>query len=284
LRLALKTTYESRLKAHLVRFKEEALNISESGTWRRKGKETVVPHILPPELAHRNLLPLYQDECWTYMNHPATKVKDHMYFHHLNSSQAMCLNLFFPFVADGGRLLPVLLEMLDLPQAPAHPHFEKVFDANENTNFDFYLEDNGGVPLAFFEVKLSEEGFGGANSKDVEKYRRKLDEYHQEHLSKYIKPKWLELDAFMVRYQVLRNLSYACKHAGSTLFFVVPKANEKLTEPLAELRDICPSELMDRVRVVYIEDFVEDILASSEVRKDRKLLTHFQEFKAKYVI
>jgi hypothetical protein len=273
-------TYRKNLLRHLVRYKEQILNIRASGTWSRKGKETDVGHILPKPLAKENLAGPLRDACWAYVHGPAQGIKLHRFFHHLNSSQAMCFNLFYPFVAEQDKAMPILLETLGLPPTTVSPAFERVLDRRENTNFDFSLETTKG-PFAFFEVKLSEDGFGEADAKQPDKYAWKLREFHQESLSRYIDGSWLELHAFMLRYQVLRNISYTCKFPQSTLFFVAPRANEKLRDSLAEIPDICRNGLTNRVRVLYLEDLIVKLEQASA--GDRTLSTHWQHFRQKYL-
>ncbi len=70
------------------------LHVKESGYWNYRGTLVEHKYILPPKLYMRNLLPGYLEEIGRYVKSDGVTIKLHQYFHHLNSSQAMCLNLF----------------------------------------------------------------------------------------------------------------------------------------------------------------------------------------------
>ncbi|GAI49533.1 unnamed protein product, partial [marine sediment metagenome] len=74
-----------------------------------------------------------------------SKISFHKYFHHLNSSQALCINLFFPLIVE--EKLDVILELLEIPKNTiTNACFEKESDieivagTDRKTNFDFYLQ------------------------------------------------------------------------------------------------------------------------------------------------
>jgi hypothetical protein len=84
-----------------------------------------------------NVLPAIRDQ---FFAHPcAEKIQLHRDFHHLNSSQALCFNTFFPFFGLPDVNPSVLLEALNLsPTAVKEWAFEHVADEKEGTNFDFF--------------------------------------------------------------------------------------------------------------------------------------------------
>ncbi|GIZ51102.1 PGN_0703 family putative restriction endonuclease [Noviherbaspirillum aridicola] len=276
-------TYGERLNAHLQRYKEEVLGLTESGYWSHQGRQVAHPHILPPARGHLNLLPAYRSEWVAYSRAATPAITHHKYFHHLNSSQAMCFNLFFPFCADEGRHMPRLLTALGLPGGTVRATFEKVFDKAESTNFDFFLEYEDGRKV-FFELKLSESGFGTASPRQwEEKYRRKLESFYRVPLSRLVDAQWLEPGRFMRHYQILRNVSYLASHAGSTLFFVFPRANDCLARDAAAIRKIAAGSLGHRVRILHLEDLVQGMLTMTPVLAPQ-LQEHYEHFRRKYVI
>ena len=132
------------------------MGIFEHGHY--SGKER--SHILPLIHERLNLLPHYRDHF--YGSH-YSKIKFHRYFHHLNSSQALCINLFYPLIAE--HRLELITRFLQLGMT-SYPEaiFEKVSDlesGRRRTNFDFHLRYSDGTEV-FFEVKYTERQFGKA--------------------------------------------------------------------------------------------------------------------------
>ena len=162
-------SFQSQLKDHLGDYKISNLGILEDGSWRNKRYR----HILPKELYKLNILETIRDEFWDYFE-SQNALKMHRYFYHLNSSQAMCFNLFYPFIMDNNRYLNILLGTLGLPtNGVSEASFEKVIDKPEGTNFDFYIGYENGMQI-LFEVKLQESGFGSAinNEERNKKFKR----------------------------------------------------------------------------------------------------------------
>jgi hypothetical protein len=88
----------------------------------------------------------------------------HQDFHHLNSSQAMCFNLFFPLFNDDQRGIPRLTTALGFSDgAIENVAFEFVPDSIESTNFDFFIRFRS-QRRVYFELKLSERSFGSAQN------------------------------------------------------------------------------------------------------------------------
>lgn len=274
--------YAARLNQHLAEYKQETLRLSTSGTWTYRGRAIHYPHILPADQWDLNLLPAYRQQCATYLATVSPTVHKHQYFHHLNSSQAMCFNLFFPFVHDKS-LMPLLLDVLRLPNGAATGQFEKVFDTEENTNFDFFLEYSDGNKT-FFELKLSEQGFGTADKRKwEEKYRAKFARYYQPLLAGFVPDKWLDPESFCNHYQILRNISYLNRHPGSKLLFIYPMANNGLAKDgkaIQELADM--SALKGRIAIVHLETLVSQLSVRVELDNDL-LQTQLKDFKLKYM-
>ena len=192
----------------------------------------------------------------------------------------MCFNLFSPFILkDGGRVDSRLLKALGLPPDRHYTgHFEKVFDKEENTNFDFCLEAKD--QKIFFEVKLAESEFGSCEND--ERHRRKLEQHYRPHLTDRVDARWLEQDTFFKHYQILRNLSYLGRYPGSGLVFIFPKANASLADSDEAIKKMVSKSLAPRVEILYLEYLVARILTLTE--DDAPLHEHFMQFKEKYVL
>ena len=132
--------FRDQVFAHLSRYKADVLGISEPGIFRHRGRELPKAHILP--LAHRekNILERYRAR---FFASDHARINFHRYFHHLNSSQALCINFFYPLIAENA--LRLFLEYLGVdPHADMRPLFEKESDierAATRTSFDFYIEN-----------------------------------------------------------------------------------------------------------------------------------------------
>lgn len=148
--------YNHHVKDHLAEYKTKRLKISENGIWIKNKRK--YPHILPKESERLNILEPYRDQFWEYRKQ-RPDLKLHRDFHHLNSSQAMCFNLFFPLLIDKD-LRPVLLkDILGCNTGLISGfEFEKVIDPKENTNFDLFLRLKDKTRI-FFEIKYSEPDF-----------------------------------------------------------------------------------------------------------------------------
>ena len=194
----MKTDYQQSLQTHLANYARNSLNVLEGGTYRGKA----YPHILPKSLQVLNLLETSRAALQAYLKtHPSIKL--HMYFHHLNSSQAFAFNLFFPFFsagADPARALSSTLGVDD--EITSDWEFEHIADANEGTNADVMWRTTSA--RVFCEVKLSERGFGKAIN-DPE-HRSKLEKIYKPRLTNMIASNFLEESTFFKNYQLLRNI------------------------------------------------------------------------------
>ena len=142
---------------HLSRYKVEVLRIHADGHFYYRGRNISMGHILPPERCKENILEGYRERFWSSAHSTFTP---HRYFHHLNSSQALCVNLFYPLIAENA--LGLLEQFLSLPvMTGPRPQFEKespIEVAVRRTSFDFCLE-RGAEGNVFVEVKYTEDAF-----------------------------------------------------------------------------------------------------------------------------
>ncbi|MDC0395266.1 hypothetical protein OAM77_05435 [Alphaproteobacteria bacterium] len=280
-------TYQVKLNEHLAQYRREVLGVKEAGKWAnpRTGLSATYEHILPDGYREKNICSPFRDRFWHQFREWAEKepshvVRLHRNFSHLNSSQALCFNLFYPLIADHNWALNFVHDVLSLPkERPRRQAFEWVEDPEEETNYDFFIQMQSGRKL-FFEVKLSEVGFGTTKA-DAE-HLAKLTRIYEPKLRKLVDGKWLEAATFCARYQLLRNMSHLTSK-DHLLFFVVPKANSSLKKSLEELPRITNGPLNGRVRVLYLEDLVSKITELLGAA-DGPLKDHYFEVKRKYVI
>ncbi len=250
------STYAQSLQRHLGVYKASRLGVKESGTFVHNGRELHYAHILPKELRWLNVLEPIRTEAREYLE-LHTQVKQHKYFHHLNSSQAFALNLFFPYFEQGSPT--ALLRAMGLPGEVAAWQLEHVADEAEGTNVDVMWHTSGGA-ATYCEVKLSEQEFGVA--RDDRRHRLKLDQIYRPVLEGQCSDELLEPEAFFARYQLLRNVWLAARNPESSAVFLVPRANATLWSQLRPLiRQLAPS-LARRVHAVAVEDVLAALVSS----------------------
>ena len=219
-------SFHNDIISHLVKYKGETLHVEKDGIFTYRGKGIPKAHILPTNYRNLNILPEYRNQ---FFKSEYANIKFHRYFHHLNSSQAMCINLFYPLVNE--EKLDLILDFLKLNclEQPV-PHFEKESEleqASRRTNFDFYLKCSSAINRRteiFFEIKYTENGFGKA--KPDEKHKKKFNETYLPLVknSVFLTDSCKEESIFLDHYQLLRNFvhatlsSYSNSKYGSHIF------------------------------------------------------------------
>lgn len=220
-----KMNFKAKVIKHMERYMADTLKITEKGLYHHEGEDLLYAHILPKEKSDYNILESYRSSYIAYRS--MKPITLHKYFHHLNSSQAMCINYFYPLLKE--KRLDVILSLLGIPGKPVYESacFEKesmIEGKNtRNTNFDFYMETTEGKKV-YFEIKYTEDDFA-KNKMDVEhqvKYLRTYDNLVKESLA-------IAEDArneafFLQNYQVMRNLLHI--DADSYVVFVYPEGNK----------------------------------------------------------
>ena len=271
-------SYQSQLKDHLGDYKTSYLGIEEDGFWRNKAYR----HILPKEHYKLNILETIRDEFWDYFE-TQDALKMHRYFYHLNSSQAMCFNLFYPFMMDNNRYLNILLGTLGLPtNGVSEVLFEKIIDKPEGTNFDFYIRYENGMQI-LFEVKLQESGFGSAINN--EERNKKFGQIYKKRMGNIISTRFQNRPVFFKYYQLIRNLTYLGYNDKTHLFFIMPFENKALENKTSELIHLLiEGKYKDRVNIKFLENLVSALSKKIETAGVDLLKNHLDWFASKYVI
>jgi hypothetical protein len=273
------TDYQRDIRRHMEQYKLERLGVTENGIWKRNGKE--YPHILPGALLKLNILETYRKEFWTYFDRRDPQVKLHHDFHHQNSSQAMCFNLFFPFLNDALLGIPCLVSTLGLVDGEAESViFEFVPVPSEGTNFDFFIRFRS-QSKSYFELKLSEEGFGSAQ--DDDHHNKKFENIYKSRVADRFLPEFCVAGQFFRNYQVMRNIWHIDLNAADLLFFILPRRNTLLEEAAKQIHNCVQEHYRDHIRVVYLEDLVSEIEKKVRDGQDR-LVTHFSLLREKHLI
>lgn len=266
-------SYQQWLKQHLATYKVQQLGVLDNGVWRRNRQPYA--HILPASLSHLNILEPYRAAFW-YDFSEHMHITLHPDFHHLNSSQAMCFNLFYPLLTN----LPILTAVLGLPHASVTAYaFEHISDPTEGTNFDFYLRLDSGTQL-FFELKLSENDFGTARPNARREGKRQA--IYIPRLIDTVDAACLNSIYFFQHYQLLRNMSYLHHDRSDMLFLIFPFQNSRLLAESTSILTNVKQPVHDKIRLIDLEVFVENILQAI-VREESTLKEHFLRFQDKYI-
>lgn len=263
---------------HLSQYKVDTLGIEDDGIFHYRGREVSKAHILPIAVRNKNILEQYRKH---YFASEHADIKFHQYFHHLNSSQALCINLFYPLIAESS--LDHLMAYLVLPEGyDLSPVFEKESDvevAARRTSFDFYVKQ-ASVGNIYVEVKYTEDGF--AHAKDDEEHRKK---FHNTYLSlvqqksAFLVPECQDCEVFLRHYQVLRNLVHVSDDDYVVLLF--PSGNKKVLDEAIYARDHLLTDAGSaRLKIVLLEEFTEYL---EEKFVGSKLDGYYQDFRKKYL-
>lgn len=242
------TEYAKELRTHLTAYKHWRLGVRRPGEFSHKGKILTYGHILPKELKWLNILEPFRLEIREFIrNHSALKL--HKYFHHLNSSQALTLNLFFPYFEGGPA--DVLIRALGQKGSVSQWAPELIVDSDEGTNVDVAWRNESGK-WTYCEVKLSEQDFGKA--KPDRRHLDKLERIYRPELHRHVPPELLEPGPFFAHYQIFRNIWVAARDPGSTVLFLLPEKNTRLWAPLRTIHAALGPKLQRYVRLVPLEN------------------------------
>lgn len=269
-----KCSYKKLMWQHLAAYKRSTLGVNDDGIWRRNGK--TYPHILPFGSQDLNILEPYREDFWKFFRKGTITL--HSDFHHLSSSQAMCFNLFYPFLAEDRKHLQILRAVFSLDEAIKDAEFECVVDPVEGTNFDFCIKTKS---MKFFELKLTEEKFGTAEADEA--HLSKFNNVYLPTIDGKFKQDFSSREVFLKNYQLMRNVWSLSTNTSDSFVCIVPKANDCLTEGIAFLQECLSEPYRKRVKVYFLEDFVMT-LEESIPRGLSRMRENLRLFREKYLL
>ena len=297
--------YPAFRKAKLAEYKNKYFTTG-CGFWRNRSYD----HILPIGEKEKNILGNFRGDFWIYLKEAGIRL--HPDFHHLNSSQALCFNLFFPlFHYDKKYLTYVLHRLFEVPSiyftpiedlkklisiqdvsasdrlakeledqfidqnGPVDVQFEKILNKSEFTNFDFFVKLKQGRKV-LFEIKYTERNF--KSEKNNATHNKKYHKIYRPKLEKILRAEFLTENFVFANYQIIRNLSYI--DDLTTVIFLFPAENQQLEKTEDLINQILLPEKRLHVRVVYLEDLVSKILNAPYLAELQPI---FEDFKLKYI-
>ncbi len=189
----------AKVAKQMGKYKREYLGIIDNYMWNGVEYE----HILAQDLWDLNLLDPIRDDLKEFINNGNSGIRLHHKIHHMNSSQAMCLNLFFPLYKNNELSIfakCINVDVVDIQEF----EYEKIMLPEEGTNFDAFMEDSCKKRI-FIEAKYTENEFGKGNEKS---HKEKRDSIYKMMLKDVITEDVINSDLFYKNYQLFRNLSY----------------------------------------------------------------------------
>jgi hypothetical protein len=265
--------YAVVLRKHLAEYAHDRLGVRESGTWEGR----TYRHILPEGLRYLNFLEGFRSEVTAHLK-SVPKVKLHRDFHHLNSSQAFALNLFFPFFSSGAQAAAVLTTALGTSGAPTWWELEHVPNPAEGTNVDVAWRLPDGTQM-FCEVKLSENQFGGAKADP--RHKAKLRDIYRPRLDGLVPEECLDERWFFPRYQILRMISLLATTKKGIVVFLLPKENQSAVSHLQEVLAKVTPAAANRIRVAHIETVLRQLTTDEDLAP--RLTVHANQLVEKYL-
>lgn len=266
-------TYSDKTKERLKNYKTKKFPNLSDGIW--KNNKQSYPHILPEINKNENILKTYRKETISYIDN--SRIKLHPDFHHLNSSQAMCLNFFFPLFKE--RKVEIITDLLGFVNEMVN--YETVYFEKDGleakfgrvpTSFDFYFETISGKKL-HFEIKYTEYEFG--------KSKINIDKFENVY-SNFLRPitsKFHDLQQFYDNYQILRNLIHIDKN--SYVIFIYPKDNKKIKKDAERVKtDFLLPDFSNNFFYLTWEECFDKV---SNFVFDGNLKAQLYEFKEKYI-
>lgn len=278
--------FQTRVTEHLGKYKQKTLKISEEGIFHYRGKDIPYEHILPKEKEQFNILERYRADFFD--SDYCKGIKLHRYFHHLNSSQAMCINFFYPLIKE--KSMESILDILEIREDDSNHVKEVCFEKTSHldkykgsaTNFDFYIKLDSGTNL-YFEIKYCENDFGIPDlTKDPEKYKNKYEHLYRSLLQSNpaLKEDYKPEEVFFNHYQVMRNLLHI--NEDSYVIFIYPSKNKGIRErALAASKEIIENGWKNHFILFTWEDLVGQL--KNELNSKELLDYYDKDFSHKYL-
>jgi len=293
--------FKKKVHEYLGRYKQDVLRIKEKGSYRSNKYDHILPiskgdDIYAIDGIHQyNLLPVYRDELWQYIVQQSLKKERflHTYSHHLNSSQMMCINFFYPFAVND-QIKKYLISVIQNDRSeiiqinnPENLKFEFEYESPKEkskgykpTNFDLYVSNND-LNL-YFEIKYTDD-FNACDKTKYEEYEKKYEDMYRGFANKVIKDEWNTPEHFCDNYQIMRNLVHIDEN--SFVIFLYHDKHTKTDKQVAKAKKFLKTDYQNRLICLTWDDLYSEIKKEmkSVFEKDADLEKHFKEFSEKYL-
>lgn len=256
-------TYIQKIKEHLADYKVHVLKINESGIWLNNKQQYT--HILPLNLYFKNLI---DEGYYKELYDIASTIKRHCNFHHLNSSQALAINLFglmqaendFSILQDNGIEISNYI----------YSKFE--YKESDDTTFDFYIKTQ--IRNIYFEIKYTEKTIATESKSKNNEYR--WSQYYEAPMISILKDTTNVKELFFSQYQLWRNI-VRISNNNDIVVFVFPSVRNDLKAEVVRTIEKVKPEYAHHIKILHI-----DAICKSGENHD-KFSSHYVEFKNKYL-
>ena len=274
-----------KILKNLSRYKIDVIREYQNGLYKhpRCGTIKKLPYILPKIDNHfKNTKNILSGIRAGFLNSNYKNIKPHVYFNHLNSSQAMCINFFYPLIKN--NLLDHVLSRIKINEPINHSEvkFEKdsnIENTGRKTNFDFYIKTKNNTNI-YFEIKYTERSFGSAKN-DIPHTRK----FHADYLPKlnlvsHINKDYHSKDKFFKNYQIMRNILNI--DVNSYVVIIYLKENEKLRIKCEEVKnEIILGPLTSHFLYIDWHDMFDWVY--NNIQNHTVLVKYYDDFHDKYL-
>ena len=270
-------TFSCKVLDHMKSYKERVLSVKEEV--RQSGR--TYGHILPEKYYEMNFSRDVREKL--VGSKYLSTIHWHRYSHHLNSSQVMAVNFFYPLLRQ--RELDTLLALMGIEDEvvydPSHISFSKISEMEKTegrkTCFDFHFRLKSGKEV-YVIAKYTQGCYGRAQEED---FLEKYEETYRPMLeaSEIIREAYRNEKDFLENYSVMRNLVHLSR--DSYLMVLYPRENWTVrSRALAAKEEI----VTDAFRAHYLPVVWEDLLELLMEKMKSNELARFYEswFKEKY--
>ena len=184
--------------------------------------------------------------------------------HHLNSSQILCYNFFRPLITNDGKATAELVSLLGKYGIAitnnATCQFEYTDKIKDRTQFDFYIKE--GEIEVFFEIKYTENCFGGPSSSDSAKRQYKNwyeEQFKQQQCLKEIPANTDDFIANYTHYYQLYRNTIRITDKNKHLILLYPKNNTTVNkEATTFIEDKIKEKYRGNIHILHWEDIVKE--------------------------
>jgi len=264
--------YQTRLRGHLFQYKEYNLGICAK-------QFDSAPDALPADLRELNILA----RCRKPFRHMARiNPLFHLQadFHCLASSQALCFNLFFPFLQQPKHWNGLLSILGCEAEEVERTEFDYSFGRSPEETFSFHFSSVGGRQF-FFDIKLAESCFGPSCQSAACSEPSVTCLRHD--IVGLVSGSLLKSDDVAGLMVLLKKLAFAAGMADSRMICIYPRANLKLTQDMKILQDALYATIKAKLQIVYLEDLIGALLTVFRYDSS-ELCVHFKNLRQKYVV
>lgn len=245
--------FRSKVLDHMKKYKEKFLRVKETVSINGRSYS----HILPEKYYEMNFSRDVKDKL--VGSKYLSSIHWHRYSHHLNSSQVMAVNFFYPLLKY--RELDTLLMLMgiedEIVYEPSHISFSKISEIEETqgrkTCFDFHFKLKSGKEV-YVMSKYTDGCYGKALD---EEFSKKYEETYKPLLEKsgIIKEEFKSEKFFLENYNFMRSLVHLSE--DSYLLVIYPRENWQIREKALKVEE---EILNEGFKEHYIPVVWEDLL------------------------